>query len=389
VLYLVSIFGKPLNATHHWFSALFLMCAVAVFLPKRTGNRLAIAGALLALATFFTHTHGIAALAACAVFLVWEHIDQKNPTPELFKRLAILGFSFIACVIALNSYFVVTAGLKLVWYEQVTYVRTYSVLGFSSPNLGLPAPIAWRNFASIIQQVIVYALLPIVYVLTLFTMKPNAAAPTERQKVTLLSLVGLFLFVEVAFSPNWLRIYGIAMPGIILAVWTISKLSTIRRDAIPLMAIAIAGLALLQLWTRQHRPYVTLQLPAGTTAVPGAQSEELDWLAKQTKPGDFVFQAGWPGLYIPLALRNPLFLDVVGTSDQTRPEQIDLTIRQLDQSQVRYILWSQRLDVVPPGHPEQYHLEPLRQYLRERYTLAKTFAETADEVWQRKTPESR
>jgi hypothetical protein len=30
-----------------------------------------------------------------------------------------------------------------------------------------------------------------------------------------------------------------------------------------------------------------------------------------TRPGDTVFQAAWPGIYLPLHLRNPLFIDVL------------------------------------------------------------------------------
>jgi Dolichyl-phosphate-mannose-protein mannosyltransferase len=390
-IYLVFIFGKPLNATHHWFSVLMLMCAVVLILPERTGKRLAGAGALLAFAAFFTHTHGIVALAAFVIFLVAEQVWQQTPRRELVARLALLAAGFVGTALALNSYFIATAGLPRLWAQQVTYARRYSVQGFSIPNLGLPAPLVWHNAFTLAQPMLMYVLLPIVYLVCLFAKGPRAAEPQERQRVQLLSLVGLLLFAEVALSPNWLRVYAVSMPGVILCLWLGAKLGEriaqrlpyARRMVIPLIVAGVLSLAAAQVWSRHHRPSVIADLPGGVAAVPAAQYQEVDWIAKHTQPGEFLFQAAWPGLYVPLGLRNPLFLDAAGTDEETRPEEIDLAIRQLDEKAVRYVVWSQRLDAVRPGHAEEYHLEPLRRYLRERYTLVKSFA-NADELWQRR-----
>jgi hypothetical protein len=392
VFYLVFIFGKPLNATHHWFSTLLVMCAVAAVLAERNRRRIAAAGMLLGTAAFFTQTHGIAALVAFTMFLTWEHIEKNAPRPELLTRLGLLGLSFLASALVLSSYFIAIVGVKRLWYEQVTYVHSYAVQGFSTPNLGLPASLAWHNLLIVGQQLFVYALLPCACVAALFMARTKASTSEQPQRIILLSLAGLLLFLEVAMSPNWLRIYAVSMPGIIVAFWLgvrkSDRATAARRYALPLICAGVACLAAVQLVSRHRRAYVTLELPGGTVAVPAPQSEEIDWIATHTKPGEFFFQAAWPGLYIPLALRNPLFLDAAGTNEQTRPEDVDLAIRQLDQKEVRYILWSQRLDSIPLGHPEQDHLGPLRGYLRERYTLIKTFAGTPDEVWRRKIPEN-
>jgi hypothetical protein len=391
VVYLVFIFGKPLNATHHWFSVLMLMYAVAVVLPERTSKTVAAAGALLALAAFFTHTHGVAALGAFAILLVSEQWRKKVPRREWVARLALLGASFVGIAVTLNSYFVATAGVQRLWYEQVTYARRYSVQGFSIPNLGLPAPLVWHNAFTLAQPMLMYVLLPIVYLVCLFANGRRAAEAQERWRVQLLSVVGLVLFAEVALSLNWLRVYAVSMPAIILCLWLGAKLAEriaqrlpyARSIGTPLIVAGVAFLAAAQVWSRHHRPYVIAELPGGISAIPAAQFEEVDWIAKHTQPGEFLFQAAWPGLYVPLGLRNPLFLDAAGTDEETRPEQIDLAIRQLDGKEVRYVVWSQRLDVIRPGHAEEYHLEPLRRYLRERYTLVKSFA-NADELWQRR-----
>jgi hypothetical protein len=380
--YLVFIFCKPLNATHHWFCILILMGAVAVLMPERTPARIAIAGGLLGLAFFFTDTHGIAAVAALVVFFLWEYLKQRESIRRLSTNIAVLCVSFVASVLALYAYFVATAGVGRLWSEQVTYVHSHAIQGLSIPNLGLPGPITWHTLPSVGQQVLVYVSLPLVYLFSLYWTLGKGADSPEQRRIALLSIVGLFLLVEVAFSPNWLRIYAISMPAVILAASMIGRLQRYRGWATTIALGGVICLAGLQLWARHHHPYVVDALPGGTAAVPDEQHDELEWLAENTRPGEFLFQAAWPGVYVPLGLRNPLFLDAVGTNDQTQPKDVALAINQLDQKQVRYVLWSERLDAAGPD-PRQDHLDPLRIYLRNHYILVKTFPGT-DEVWERK-----
>ena len=103
-----------------------------------------------------------------------------------------------------------------------------------------------------------------------------------------------------------------------------------------------------------------------------------------TSPGQFFFQAAWPGMYVPLQLRNPVFLDVVGTGDGTRPQYVDQAIQQLETKRVRYVLWSARLgDLDNHERPQVDHLAPLRVYLRKRYERVQVFSDQ-DEVRERK-----
>src|ERR1700730_7584142 len=101
-LYLILIFSKPLNATHHWFSVLWVMCAAAVMLrmPETNPRRVATAGGLLGLASFFTHTHGAAALLAFVVFLIWDESHAGRPWRGVLARPLVLVFGFAAAVLA-------------------------------------------------------------------------------------------------------------------------------------------------------------------------------------------------------------------------------------------------------------------------------------------------
>jgi hypothetical protein len=129
---------------------------------------------------------------------------------------------------------------------------------------------------------------------------------------------------------------------------------------------------------------VTVELPAGRAATTPQAHEKLQWLMQNTKPGEPFFQAGWPGLYLPLRSNNPVFLDVLETGDQTRPQHVELTMQHLEAKQVRYILWSPRLDsedlFQPPG---AYHLSAFREFLQLHYRRAWAFSDQ-DEMWVRK-----
>src|SRR5882672_9604147 len=58
-LVMVVDFCSWLDATHHWFSLLAVMAAVAVAMKATSPGRILVCGALLGLASFFTQTRGI------------------------------------------------------------------------------------------------------------------------------------------------------------------------------------------------------------------------------------------------------------------------------------------------------------------------------------------
>jgi hypothetical protein len=385
LLYLVLIFSKALNATHHWFSVLAVMCAVLILMRRSTRPRIALSGALLGLAAFFTQTHGLAAALGLSVFLACEQLDAKKNWRMFLLNPALLISMFTLSVLALNAHSIASAGARNLWYEQVVYVHRYAPRLWDIPNLGLPASPTWHSLPLVTQQVFVYLMLPLVYALTLLRLrnKSNISALWDDRKLLLLFLVGIFLLLEVAISPNWLRIYAVSMPGIILFIWLVQRLGKSRRFLVAVLYCGVAVLALRQLWSRHHQHYVICELPAGRTAALPQTCNELLWIARHTKPGDFFFQADWPSMYVPLALRNPLFLDTVGTNQQTRPEYVDLAIRQLEERKVRYVLWSKRLDDPDSVRDAANPLAPLKAYLLSRYDSVEDFP-GPEELWQRK-----
>jgi hypothetical protein len=120
------VYTKLLNATHHWFSVLITMLALGVAMRGATIGRIAMAGLLLGLASFFTHTHAAAAALAFTVFLIWQRSRAKQPLRFLFQQLAVLMLAFGLAWFACSLQFLFKVGVKELWYYQVTFVRLSS-----------------------------------------------------------------------------------------------------------------------------------------------------------------------------------------------------------------------------------------------------------------------
>jgi hypothetical protein len=382
-LFLVLVYGKLLNATHHWFSVLAIMGAVATILPSGKLWRIALAGSLLGVASFFTQTRGPFALLGLAAFILWDWRVAKNRWSDLLGGQLVLLFSFIATLAALSSYFIATTGFGTLWYFQITFVREHLV---NAGSLGLPESLSWRRLPFVAQYLWIYISLPIVYAISLYRCWRGPAVRNWRA-VTLLALVGLSLLAEVAFNLNWLRVFAVSMPGVILLVWIASELQGARRYVVAAAWLVLLSIGLLQIRSKHANAVAVLELPAGQVAIRSQTYDKLNWLVQHTRPGDFFFQAAWTSLYLPLKLRSPVFLDVLESSAVTTPPYVDLTIQQLEMQPVRYILWPPRLNAPDPfyGGVENYHLAPFRDYLRNHYHLLHTFPDS-DEIWERNSP---
>jgi hypothetical protein len=382
MLFLTLIYTRMLNATHHWFSVLLCMAAIWILMDDRSVLRLSVAGALLGLASFFTQSHGAATLLAVSVFLTWDGVRHGKQLREVMKPPAVVLLGFVLALLVSSSYFIATVGLKQLWYSQATYVRQFVVHRPETSLLGMPVPLSWRTG----QYAFVYVLLFVVYPLTLWKCcaRQDEATSAQHTQLALLSMIGFLLLVEVMFSLNWLRLYAVSMPGIILFAWFLGRASGVWHHTVTLTWIGVIGLGLLQIWSAHSRPNIITELRGGWAAVTPQSYEKLSWFIQHTQRGEFVFQARWPGMYLPLDLRNPAFIDAIGTTDQTRPQHVARTIKDLESRQVKYVLWSPTLNRPDgPGSVQENPITPLVDYLHSRYVPVHTFSDH-DEVRERR-----
>ncbi len=380
-LFLVLVYGKLLNGTHHFFSLLSVMCAVKISMKESTAARSLIAGALLGLASFFTQTHGAMALFALVAFLVLEQSRTKKFPVNPLRNPGLLLLGYFTALLLLSAYFIAFEGVRQIWYFQVTYSWQHMVVGAHAQFLGLPGPLDQHALFNLSQYLFIYILLPVVYPLALWQCwREREHSAFQWRRVALLSVVGLMLLLEVSFSPNWLRVYTVSMPGIILFVWIVGRSGRLRRSVFVMLWIGTICFALWQTVSRSRVPTVIAQLPGGTVAVDPIGYEKLHWIMQHTTPGQFFFQPGWPGVYLPLGLHNPVYTDDIGPGNSSLPESISSTVRLLEERRVKYILWPARLDSV--GMPQD-NIVPLQTYVHSRYTQVKVFTD-GDAVLQRK-----
>ena len=376
-LFLVLIFGKLLSGTHYMFSAVAIMSAVKVMMRSTTPTRSIVAGMFLGLASFFTQTHGAVVLLGMLVVLAWKAIDARNPVPRRALTAALLLLGYSAALLLLSAHWIASEGISRLWHFQVTYLHNYLNLGDGSGLLGLP-PLAGRHAAlKLSQYVAVYMLVVTVYPLALWRCLRERQNPRlSIARPALLSIVGTALLLAIASNPNWLRVYAVSMPAVILFVWLVSSGLHNRRTAFAIAWAAIGCLAISQTLGRYRGQNAIVRLPAGSTAVEPMAAEKLVWIMHHSTPGDYFFQTAWPGFYLPLELRNPAYVESVEPSDRLTPTDVSALINCLDQKQVTYVHWNLRLDPHnQPANGSQENIEPLRKYLHSRYTVVKVFAD--------------
>jgi len=383
-LFLTLIYARLLNATHHWFSMLLILCAIRVAMVSMHSARIAISGLLLGAAALFTHTHALTALLAYALYIAWQRTRTQEPLPQLLRPLAILVVSFAVSWVICNAYFLFTVGIKLLWYCEVTFVTRYMVHSPEGAFLGLPEMPTWRRLPIVSQYLVVYALLVITYPWSLWRCwrRRHDRTFSDWDRVALLSLVGSALCLEVAFSLNWLRVFAVSMPAVILFIDFLEESTRLGNYATRLIWTGVVCLGILTVWSNRHRQWVVADLPAGSTVLSPVAYEKWTWVSQHTRPGDFFFQPQWPSVYLPLALRSPVFVEGLGEDDQTRPEFVDRTIHQLEAKQVGFVLWSPPIEVRGPDNVHD-HLGPFRAYLHERYARVWIFSDR-EEIWKRK-----
>ena len=384
VLFVSLVYGRLLNATHHWFSVLLILSAVAVAIERRTMVRIVVAGALLGLASFFTQSHGVAAAGALAVFLAWEGFAGRGSWRSLLTKEAALVAGFVAALAAATAPYLIAVGPRTLWDLQFTFVTKFMVQAVGTPWLGLPEAPTWHRLPAMAPYFVVYGVLAFTYPAVFVACRRDRqhGTPGERSGVRLLGLVGLFLLVEVLFSPNWLRLYCISMPAVILFVWWLARTRS-AGPALGLLWIVAVGLAFAQTWSRQSQNTTLGDFRGGRVATPRQANAKLRWVSDHTTAHEYFYQAPWPGLYIPLDLRDPAYLDAVSLVQAVRPDDLARTIRDLDEKQVRYVLWSPVLDRYDPNSWGSTQLAPLREYLHARYERVCTFPDR-DEIWQRR-----
>jgi hypothetical protein len=394
-VFVVSARGFLNDPTHHWYSVLAALAAIAVLLEKRTTPRIAAAGLLCGIGGCFTQTRGLASVLGFAVFLWWESRQRQQTRRELLKKEAWLLCSFLAALLAVNAYFIWEAGpARYFWCTVVFIIKYYPkgayCNGFQTLRTEFPVFTSLGAFIdSFSHWVFFFVVVPLVFVLffALYWRKFSHKPLEQRERPMLLAIVGVFMLLSIAPAPDYPRLAASAPPALILLIWL---LYSSRKFAQTLVVALTAGTLIaafyLAVASRPH-PVGILEGPHGEVAFTDSTLYQEDiWIQQHTHPSEYFYEPLLQDAYFYLDLRNPTPLSSIENNGYTPPEQVAEAIRGLNQHQVRYILWSpQALDIPETSkHSSKDYLGPLRDYLHSNYTLVKVFS-NGDGIWGKKT----
>lgn len=388
LLFLTCAFFSFLDATHHWYSVLAVMTAVAVVIERRTPPRLAAVGVLCGFASFFTQARGLLGLVGFAIFLVWEH--RRKNTKGLLKDEVCLVSPFLTTVVATNAYFVWKAGLARFFWCIVTFgVRYYPAEPFNTYQtyLSNPPPLRpWYALPLLLVYLSIHILVPATYLLFLVRYRKQAKVHLDLpwDRLMLVNLTGLLMFISIAPAPGFYRLCAVSLPAWITLAWLLTLPGKPER-ALTVLAWAFGFLmTVLDPVKVQRHAQIRVHLPSGSAAFSDASlCERYQWIAEHTRPGEFFFEADWADIYVALGLRNPAPVPFVTNTGYTTPEQVQEVVEALQTHPVRLVLWSPDVDIPQRGVPlSSDHLHPLRMYLRNYYHIVKTFSGD-EQIWRR------
>lgn len=364
------------------------MAALAVLIEERSPRRLVLAGALCGLSAWFNQSRGPAGLMGFAIYLLWESYQAKRTWRSLLGQQALLCGSFVGTLVGLSSYFVWKAGLERFLYCSVVFVMKYLPLsygnGWNAYGADMPSFDHWYSATAPGTWLSIHLLVPLVYLLFFFrAWRERVRHPKEPwDRLMLVSVVGLFLFLGVAPAATQERLTTVSLPALILLVWFAKWSGKLERVVLLLLWVLALGLVAMETRSTQTHSYETLDLPAGRIAFfHPSDVEVFRWFLAHARPSDFLF-GDHPGTNFGLRLRNPAQVDFdwVTETDYTRPEQVQNVVETLEAKQVRWVEWVAETE--PSGQPGD-HLGPLRSYLHTHYHVAKSFYDGEVQVLER------
>ena len=229
LLFVTLPFSSYLDATHHWYSLVAVTAAIAILLKQRSMARLAWAGVLFGIATFFTQSMALLTVGV-GVFLLWQRA-QQGPSPFLLlkQELSLLA-GFVGSISACMVYFVWKVGVKRIFFYTVVFVvKYYPADWFNNWRVyltGRPRLHDWTSWLDAPAFVLLHLIVPFIYIFFLIVYAPKSREQQSEQlryRLMLLNVLGLSLFATVASAPAYSRLYVVAPPALVVLIWLLDS----------------------------------------------------------------------------------------------------------------------------------------------------------------------
>ena len=359
-----------IDGSHHWYSTTIVLLAINLVARARNPVSLAIAGALLGVATIFTSTLGISVAVGVSLFFLWRFRGWRNASRSIVTLLVPL-----ALVLGVTlMYLARLAGPETLYRSILVFPLRYYASGdansfsvFFDEWHGV-LPLRLSSFLDIALWCAENVAVPIIFLAFIARRYQRGAADlhnSQRNKVTTLyAFAGIFALLPVLHAPSAPRLSCSAAFAYIVATVMLQDLGLGRFIV---RAVAVAGVvALAEIAVAATRPTYMLSGPRGAMAF--LHQDEYNFeslLLRIAQPGDRLF--GDPEANFALGLRNPARIQWVEPDGYTRPEQVRELVLAIEQNPTRMIVWSE--EQATSSNSED-SLAPLRIYLKEHYHKA-------------------
>ena len=235
-IFLVSARAFLYDPTHHWYSVLAAIAAIAVLMERRTPARIFAAGFLCGLSACFTQTRGLAVVVGfAALFMVGIPAEARGLAQAAQKRgLAAHQFprSSSGCELLISSGRQVPhaiSGARSFSSSNITPkrpTRTHSRSFRKHFPLFLPAPFLFLCALAI--SVCIHSVHPHSVLCALLAgVLPKPLEYWERPM--LVAIVGFFMLLSIAPAPDFVRMAASVLPALILLGWLLDSPRKLAR----------------------------------------------------------------------------------------------------------------------------------------------------------------
>ncbi len=371
--YLVICVRSNLDGSHHWYSTLLVLLSVNLVARARDIRWNILAGISLGLASVFTSTRGISIGAGIALFFIWK---LRNPRRAVGVCAALLVPIAVVLAVVL-AWGAMAAGPRTLYESIVAFPAHFYSAGYSNGPMtffdqwtAMP-PVQLHSILYLAPWLAINVTVPLtflVFALNYFRSKAENRSNSRRNEtLVLLAFAGTFAFLAVASAPSMPRLNCSAAFAYILLAVMLQDGG--HRKLMRGVLIGVSCVGLVELTSAVIRPVYVLHIPRGSIACVNREEYKIaSWVASNAHPGDRLFGAS--NLNLILGMKNPSRLPWVEPDDYTRPEQIADLVKALQYKPTRFVIWFDYLDQI---HGTGDHLQPLRAYLRDHYTLAQRY----------------
>lgn len=395
LLFLTAGFLPIPDATHHVFSTLAVLAGLLFLLPVVSAPaaatwRLFAAGLCCGLSFCFTPMRGVLAAAAFVAFLCISSSERK------LRVCYVISAGFLLPTLVLLVTVTRMAGVHnvfecLVWYPMHNYrASPWNNLAAYAADLPVQAVTNLPGVRAYFRWLLVYLVCPWVFLFVVMRLCKPASGADELQvkRTALVTIVGVALFLSIAYAPTHFRMGIISLPAFILLVWLLgSEKQAVCRVLLATLAVFACVTVPAGILHSQGDSSVMLNTPSGqvvlSPAVAEVSAEKYRWLSQHTHPGDFLFTPDYLDYDYLFQLKHPGPTATLWVNDYSTREQVQQTVDAMEHERVQYAIWPMDFQSVVAGAHED-RLTPIRDLLRQKYVVVHRFSD-ADEVWKRKS----